>query len=739
MRGARSLPVLGLTACCAAQTAVPTSRQEVPPQPRAAVRSETTELHATTLIDPYRWMEDVESSEFQAWAKGQNAHTRATLDRLDLRRDLLERIRALAAGRDEVKNLKIRASRQFYLKRPAAADTFKLYVRDGRSGPERVLIDPRATTPDGSASIDLYEPSPDGRRVAFNVSMNGSEDAVLRVLDVDTGKLLPDTIDRARHAEPRWRADGDSLFYRRYSKISPGAATAAKYQGSRDYFHVLGSDPDHDVAVFGYDVSPRVPLAAADSPYVFLWPGCPYVFALVQHGTSNDLTLYVAPLVSVDGARTPWKKLAGVEDQVLDMAVHGDDVFLLTHRDAARSKVIRTSLQAPDLARADTVIAPSEVVVSELAAASDALYVRTLDSGIGRIVRLAYDGAAPRSLKLPFDGTIADLVADQATPGFALQLQSWTRPKIYYSYDPSQDRFADLGLLPRATQPGPELASLETQVKSKDGTLVPLSIVYQRGLDRKHPHPTLLSGYGSYGVSIHPSFDPRRLAWLENGGIYAVAHIRGGGEYGEEWHLAGMKHNKQNTIDDFIACARFLIDEGYTSAGRLAAEGTSAGGLTAGGAITQHPELFAAALVKVGIVDAVRFETAPLGPQNAREFGSTAVPDEVKPLYDMSPYYHVVDGTCYPAVLLTGAAHDARVPVWQPAKMAARLQAATASGKPILLRLDSGAGHGYGFGTTNSQLNEELADCYAFLFWQLASGPDRSHQHAPATCGTAKS
>lgn len=716
---------------------MPTSREEIPPQPRAAIRIEKTVVHATTFIDPYRWMEHVESREFQTWARGQNAYARAMLDHLELRGKLLERIRALAAGRDEAKDIKMRANRQFYLKRPAAADAFKLYVRDGEGGRERMLVDPKATIPGASASIDFYEPSPNGRLVAFGVSMNGSEDAVLRLLDIDTGRLLPDTIDRARHAEPRWRADGDSFFYRRNRKVLPGAATAAKYQGSRDYLHVLGSAPDNDVAVFGYNVSSQAPLAAADSPYVFLWPGCSYVVGLVQHGTSNDLTAYVAPLASVDGARTPWKKLADVEDQVLDLAVHGNDVFLLTHRGAARAKVIRTTLEAPDLARADTVLAPGDVVVSELAAASDALYVRTLDNGIGRIVRVSYNGTAMRSLELPFDGTVADLVSNPAEPGFALQLQSWTRPKMYYSYDPSKDRFTDLGLPPPGRQQYPQLESVEAKVKSKDGTMVPLSIVYLRGIDRKRPHPTLLSGYGSYGTSINPSFDPRRLAWLENGGIYAVAHVRGGGEYGEEWHLAGMKQNKQNTIDDFIACARFLIDEGYTSTSHLAGEGTSAGGITIGGAITQQPGLFAAALVKVGIVDALRFETAALGPQNAREFGSSAVPEEVKPLYDMSPYYHVVDGARYPAVLLTGAAHDARVPVWQPAKMAARLQAATASGKPILLRLESGAGHGYGFGTTNSQLNEELADCYAFLFSQLVNDPVRPQKKATPTCATS--
>jgi prolyl oligopeptidase len=735
---ARSLLIFSLTVCCARETTAPSLRDQIPPQPHAAIRIEKTELAAATAVDPYRWMEDVEARELQAWASAQNAHTRATLDRLELRGKLLARIQALSAARDEANSIKARLDKQFYLKRPAAANTFKLYVRTRDGGKERMLFDPTTTLPGGSASIDFYEPSPDGRRVAFGVSINGSEDAVLRILDVDDGKLLSDTIDRARHAEPRWLPDGTSFFYRRNPRVASGAPTAAHYQGSRDYVHVLGRDPDQDIAVFGYNVSPLAPLAPADSPYLLLWPGCPYAFGLVQHGTSNDLTVYVAALASVDGDRTPWRKLVDLEDQILDMAVHGSEVFLLTHRGAPRAKVIRTRLEAPDLAHADTILAASEIVAGELAAASDALYVRTLDGGIGRIVRIPYDGGAPRSLTLPFDGSIADLASSQAAPGFAFQLQSWTRPRSHYSYDPVQDRFTELGLISPAQLRPPPLESIETKVKSVDGTLVPLSIVSVRGLDRKRPRPTLLVGYGSYGLSINPSFDPRRLAWLENGGIYAVAHVRGGGEYGEEWHLAGMKQHKQHTIDDFIACAQFLVEQGYTSSALLAGEGTSAGGLTIGSAITQQPELFAAAVVKVGIVDAMRFELTALGPQNSAEFGSTTVPEEVKPLYDMSPYYHVSDGACYPAVLLTAAAHDARVPIWQPAKMAARLQHATASGKPILFRLESGAGHGYGLGTTSSQLNEELADCYAFLFWQLTNDPVRSHDKA-ARCATSKS
>ncbi|HEX3766607.1 MAG TPA: prolyl oligopeptidase family serine peptidase, partial [Kofleriaceae bacterium] len=655
-----------LLASCAPRAAAPAADEAIPRPPPARVRNVQTDLHAMTVTDPYRWMEDLGSPEFQTWANQQNAYTRATLDRLRVRGELLARLHALSGHRDEVTDVRRRGGRLFYLKRPAAADAFGLYVRDDGER-ERLVIDPQRVAHERVASIDYYEPSPDGRRIAFGVSANGSEDSILHVAEVDTVALLPDTIDHARHGEPRWLPDGTSLFYRRYQRVAPGAATPAKYQGSRDYLHVLGADPDRDAPVFGYGVSPDVPLAPADSPYVYLWPDCPYVFGLAQHGVSNDLTLYVAPLAALDGPRTPWKPLAGVEDQVLDLAVHGSDAYVVTHRGAPRAKVVRVRLDAPDLAHAETVIAPGETVISELAAASDALYVRALDRGIGRILRVPYDAAAPSPLPLPFDGTIAELVSSPAAPGVSLALSSWTRPRIHQAYDPSRGRFVDLGIDPPAG-PVPELESTELEVTSQDGTRVPLSIVHLRGLDRSRPHPTLLEGYGSYGLSISPGFDRRRIAWFERGGIFAVAHIRGGGEYGEEWHQAGMKRNKQNSVDDFVACARFLIERGYTSARQLAVQGISAGGLTVGSAITQQPELFGAALVRVGIVDALRFETAPLGPQNAQEFGTSAIPEELRSLHAMSPYYHVADHARYPAVLLTASAHDPRVPAWQPGK-----------------------------------------------------------------------
>jgi prolyl oligopeptidase len=344
-----------------------------------------------------------------------------------------------------------------------------------------------------------------------------------------------------------------------------------------------------------------------------------------------------------------------------------------------------------------------------------------LDGGIGRILRLPFGGGPAKPLTLPFDGTVDGLVVSTSTPGVFFESQTWVRAPALYRYDPKAGRVVDSGLLPPSQIDTSPYVSTEVQAKSADGAMVPLSIVYRKGVQLDGARPTWLSAYGSYGESFDPNFSPRRLAWLDRGGVYAVAHVRGGGEYGEEWHIAGMKKNKQNTIEDFIACARYLIEHKYTSPQHLGAEGNSAGGIAIGGAITKRPELFAAAIIRVGISDLLRFEETPGGPGNAIEFGSSKIANEFHDLYAASPYHHVMDGEPYPAVMLTGSAHDARVPLWEPAKMTARLQAATSSRKPVLLRVAYEAGHGGRAGTPTSLINAELADCYTFFYWQLST------------------
>jgi prolyl oligopeptidase len=695
--------------------------------PRAPARPVETTYFGTNVTDPYRWMEDTGSPEVAAWLEAQGDHTRAMLDSLPWHREIAQRVNELAGRATDVKSVLQLGGRIYYLKRAAGEDRYKLLVRDG-DGEERLLVDPAALKPDDHAhmSIDYYAPSPDGRYVAFGASPNGSENSVISVLDVAGNRLLPERIDRARGGYPQWR-DATSFFYTRLPALPPGAPPSQTLLKIRCYLHAIGNDPAKDQPVLGHGVSPRVSLVPVDIPFVVAPQGSSWALGVVTAGAETERRIYVAPAARVNGADTPWRLLAGASDGVTDFAVHGNDVYLLTHKDAPRSKVIRTRLDAPDLRQAETVVAPSQAVGQELFGAEDAVYVRLLDAGVGRLLRIPFDSTPVRALALPFAGAIDQTSANTGASGVLFRLQTWNRAPTIYRYDATAGQVADTHLLPPSAIDTSAYESVEVQATSADGVAVPLSIVYRKGLALDGSHPTWLSGYGSYGASQDPSFQPRRLAWLERGGVFAMAHVRGGGEYGEEWHVAGMKQHKQKTIDDFIACARYLIAHKYTSPAHLAGEGTSAGGITIGGAITQHPELFAAAIIRVGFSDAVRIEETPIGPANALEFGSSSVATEFAWLYAMSPYHHVRDGVAYPAVLLTGADSDARVPLWQPAKMTARLQAATASGKPVLLRVAHAAGHGGSSGTAGSQLSAELADCYTFLYWQLRQPGAASH------------
>ena len=441
------------------------------------------------------------------------------------------------------------------------------------------------------------------------------------------------------------------------------------------------------------------------------------MIGLVIHGVKREIDIYATPFDANAGAKTAWKKIADQSDEVTGLDVHGDDIYLLSHKDASRFKVLRTSLSAPDLAHAAVAVPPSEVVVTGISAAGDALYIQDLDGGIGRLRRLPYSNGNIQSVNLPFYGAIQALVTNALEPGAWLELTSWTKSPLWYSLDAKTDKLTDTALVPPSPVDFSQIESEEVKAKSADGTMVPLSIVHQRGLSLDGSHPTWLAGYGAYGITYDPSFNPIMLAFLERGGVYAVAHVRGGGEYGEDWHLGGQKLTKQHTIDDFLAGGDYLIEHKYTSAAHLSGEGTSAGGITIGGAITQRPQMFGAALIRVGDSDSLRSETMASGPANIPEFGTVTEADGFKALFAMDAYQHVKPNTPYPAVLLTTGVNDPRVAPWQAAKMTARLQASTTSGKPVLLRVDYDAGHG--IGSTKTQRDTEFADDIAFLFWQL--------------------
>lgn len=698
--------------------------------PLAPVRPVTEEHWGVQVTDPYRYMEDMKSPEVQTWIKGQADYADAALARIPIRDELFARIKELDSGRAfRVNSIRRLANgRLFYVKVRAEENLAKLYTRASLAAEEKLLIDPSSMTAEGGGhySISFYTPSKDGKLVAYGLAASGSENDVLHVIDVGTGKVLPDQIDRmeAGYTLPQWLADGSGFYYSRRQLLAPGAPATDGYKLTRSYLHRLGTDPDKDPVAFSMELWPNVAMLDVDFPSIVLEAGSPFAIGKIKHGDANPLTLYSAPLGSRSdvtkraGIPSPWRKICDVADSVTDFAVHGSDIYLLTADGAPRFKVVKTSLADPDLAHATTIVPASVRVIDGVAASKDALYVQFRNSGAGEVGRVDYESDRLQPLTLPEkfpSGRIVQASAD--VPGVTIETAAWTRAGLTYAYDPAKNTFTDTHLNPVGKYdhvPGYE--SVEVEVKSWDGVMVPLSILYRTGLKLDGSNPTYLTGYGAYGISRNVVYQPTWLAWLERGGVIAVAHVRGGGEFGEEWHVAGQKTTKPNTWKDFIACAEHLVAKGYTSPEKLTGQGGSAGGILIGRAITERPDLFAGALLDVGALDAMRMEFTMNGVPNIQEFGTITKEDEFKALYEMSSYHHVKDGTRYPAVMLSHGINDPRVDPWMSAKMTARLQAATTSGKPVLFRVDYQAGHG--IGSTKLQTLKTLADKYAFLLWQ---------------------
>ena len=531
--------------------------------PAAPMRPVTDEYFGTKVVDPYRYMENLKDPEVEAWFKAENEYTRAILARIPGRDSLLGKIKQFdeSASARVFDVHRLPSGRYFYQKRLASEDVPKIYRRDGLGGEEKLLVDPAVFAKSGGPhhSINYYAPSFDGQYVAFGVSPAGSEDAVLRVIDTATGKETGDVIDRAQFGSPSWLPDGRSFVYNRLQRLGPDAAPTDRYLMSRAYVHVLGREPDRDPVVFGYEVSPAIGVKPEDIPFLTTAPGIPYAGAVIAHGVQNEITFYVAPVASLDKPNIPWKKICDVEDDVTGFDVHGDDLYLQSHKDASRFKVLRTKLSDPDLTKAEVIVPASEAVIRNIAAAQDALYVQELDGGIGRLVRVPY-GAQPERVALPFEGSVSLAATDQRVPGTLLEMSSWTKANAIYGYDPQSKQVTDTRLQPIGPYDDPQnLESVEVKVKSYDGTMVPLSITYKKGLKLDGSNPTLLFGYGAYGITQDPYFDPKFLAWYDLGGVFAVAHVRGGGEYGEDLALGREGADQAERLEG-LRCLRGIPD-----------------------------------------------------------------------------------------------------------------------------------------------------------------------------------
>jgi prolyl oligopeptidase len=691
--------------------------------PVAPVRPVSDTYFGTKVDDPYRYMEKLDDPEVASWFKKQDDYTRSVLAAIPGRSALLEKIREYdASGPARVTDTqRYRNDRIYYMERLPDEDVAKLYLRTGLNGPEKLLVDPTKQASAGGEkfSLSYFFPSYDGRYVVYGISPVGSEDAVIHILDTTSGRETGETIDRSWYGAISWQEDGKSFYHTRFQKLEPGMDPAERRLKSRVYLHRVGTDPETDTAVFGYGVIDDIKLDPADSPSVAVMPGETWAFALVYHGFNNDVTLYALPRTSVGKAGAKWSKIIDPSDNVTDVSIHRGDLFLTTHKGAPRSKVVKVSVPHPDFTNAPVIVPPSDKVVQSTISMADALYVQELDGGIGKFLRIPYAGGAAKPIELPFDGSVNVIGSDSRLDGIFFGLSGWTKAPKIFAYEPKSGRVTDTKLQPVGQHDDPDdLESVEVKAPSYDGTNIPLSIVYKKGISLDGSHPTLITGYGGYAITLDPYFNPQDLAWLERGGVLAVAHVRGGGEYGQEWHEGGMLKNKPNTWRDFIACAEFLMKNKYTSPAKLAGQGGSAGGILIGRAFTERPDLFAAILDDVGLSDMIRDMFSPDGPLNVPEYGGLNDKEGFQNLLEISAYYHVKDGVQYPAVLVTTGMRDPRVVPWEPGKMAARLQAATGSKRPVLLRVDYQGGHGT-IGGTKAQSEELLADQYSFLLWQF--------------------
>ncbi len=692
--------------------------------PVARVENVVDEHFGVKVNDPYRYMENLEDPYVQQWIKAQADHAANILTNLPARQELLDRLVELDAGKP-FKTYGFRLLKNgsiFYMKRNSGENLYKIYLRDS-SGNEKLLIDPETVSAEEGEhySIETYTPSLNGNYLVYGLAKSGSEETVLHILNVVTGEHLPETIDRIETAynQPHWLPDGSGFFYSRRRLLPEDAPETEIYKKTKVFFHRLNTPIEKDQVIAEIDLSDRMILGEVDFPSMYIPAGSDHAVIKIKHGDANELTLYTAPIKTLLQQDIPWKKVCDVENEVTRYAVHGDDIFLQSAKEAPLFKIIRTSLIHPDMTKAQTVIPEGKAVIDYVSASSKALYVGLIDGGFERILRVDFNKKDHiEGLKLPGNASGWVTAANPDIEGILIRTSSWTKGSVIYLFDPADHSYRETDLLPKGKFDDLDgFESVEVKVKSHDGIMVPLSIIYKSGIELNGNNPALINGYGAYGIIGHVYFNPLRIAWLERGGILAIAHIRGGGEYGRAWHMAGQKTTKPNTWKDFIACAEYLIENGYTSHDLIAGQGGSAGGITIGRAVTERPDLFKAALINVGDLDVVRMETTTNGVPNIPEFGTVKIEEEFKGLLAMSSYHHVKDGIEYPAVLLTVGMNDPRVDPWNSAKMTARLLAANASNNPILFKVEYSAGHG--IGSTRKQYLEELADEWAFLLWQF--------------------
>lgn len=698
---------------------------KVPPPPPAQPVVET--YWGQKIEDPYRFMEDAQVPAVAAWMKAQADATSAIMERIPGRAALLARIKDIesrAAGL-AIDAVRADSGRLFFQRRDPGDNQFRLVYRDTPDGADQLIFDPEKISKETGKTHALmdFSPSPNGRLVAYSVQVGGGEIGVLHVLDLATGKAVIEPVDRIRYANVSWLNDGSGFFFSRlregYDKLPQGE----KFGDRTVHFRSLAAGhmaSASDQPVFSVSRAPELKLPSFAAGYIFQVPGTQRAINMVFLGVERHVLVYTADLADATQGKAKWQQIVRAEDRVATIRVApGGDLYLRSSKDAPRFKVLRLAAGLTDLAKAELIVAPSQSVVTGIAATNDALYVVRRDGATQSLWQRPFrgDGKLQR-IALPFEGSVEITGESTRRSDLLLSLGGWAHATKPWRLDGETRKVTQLPLVAPGAYDAPEdVVAREVRVKSHDGTEVPLSILTKKGAKLDGSMPAVLYGYGAYGVTEDPFFNPRIYAWIERGGVFAIAHVRGGGAFGEEWHMAGRKATKPNTWKDAIAATEWLIANGYTAKSRVGIYGGSAGGIFVGRAITERPDLFAAAVPAVGTMDGLRFEFAANGVANVPEFGTVKKEDEFRALLAMSTYEHIVPGTKYPGVMFVHGVNDIRVPVSQSLKAAARLASASSSGRPVLTRLEYDSGHGQG--SSRAQLQERTTDMWSFFLWQF--------------------
>ncbi len=677
--------------------------------PKAVARPVTETLFGTTVTDRYRYMES-RDPETIAWMKAQGSWARGVLDSIGPKKALEQKISAFGGQFGLVSVTKLAGDKLFYLERAPGADVFSLGVlEDGR---KRMLIDTAALIKAGGGvphAIDWIEPAHDGSKIAVGISTGGSEDSRMTVIDTATGKTIAGPIDRMQFGGVDWNEAGDGLYLVRLQKLGADAKPTDKYRNlTAEYWNLTGEPK----ALLGPAITGGPITDTDEGGQIAHVPHSDDVVLIGFTGVVNEARAWWGKDSDVRAGKAKWTPIFDYKDGITRLAANSKTLFLLSHDNAPRFKVLSVPVGGK-LSDAKTVIAPrDDQLIEGIAAASDGLYVQARRGMFSRLLRVGNDGKVSE-IALPYDGSIGDLSADVDKPGVLVGMSGWTQPPAHFRYDPATGKLADTGLDTHPKIATSRYAATSLMARAKDGTMVPLTIIGPSGPIK--PRPVLLDAYGAYGISSFPYFGTRFLPQIDAGMSRAECAVRGGGEFGEAWRLAGKGPTKSNTWRDFIACAETLIAKGYTTPAMLSITGTSAGGITVGRAATERPELFAGAVDRVGDVNTLRAEFMPGGPANIPEFGTITKEQGFKDLYAMDTIQHVKDGVKYPAFLITAGLNDPRVEPWTGAKLAARLQELPGHA-PVLYRLEEQAGHG--LGTSKSTRDAEEADITAFVLWR---------------------